>query len=98
MAAQVLTGNRLSDGATVYLTVAGEWTRKIGRAVVAENEAAAAALAESGERAVCERRVVAPYLIEVERVAGDLRPSRYRERLRADGGTSIRFGAAAWSA
>ncbi len=97
MGAQVLTANRLRDGAVVYLSAEGEWVREIDRAAVADDEAAAAALTAAGEGAVAGRRVVAPYLIEVETASGGLKPGRYRERLRAEG-PSIRFGSAVRSA
>ncbi len=97
MVAQILTANRLSDGAVVYLSGDGDWVREIDRAAVAAEEAATTTLTAAGERAVVERRVVTPYLIEVEAVPGGLRPSRYREKLRAEG-PSIRFGPALPSA
>ena len=93
MAAQVLTANRLHDGAVVYLSAEGDWAQDIGRAAVAEEESAAAALAAAGERAVAERRVVTPYLIEVAATSDGLKPCRYRERLRSEG-PSIRLGPA----
>lgn len=94
MALQVITANRLVDGAAVYLSPEGGWIQNIALAAVAESEAEATALAAAGERAVADQVVVAPYLIEVERSAEGIRPKRYRERLRATG-PSIPFGSAA---
>jgi hypothetical protein len=94
MAAQVITANRLVDGAVVYLSADGQWVQSLGEASVAESDAAAAALVAAGERAVAGRLVVAPYLIEVDRGAEGIQPRRHRERLRATG-PSIPFGRAA---
>jgi Protein of unknown function (DUF2849) len=82
---RILTANRLNDGAVVYLDRSGEWTRDLDRAAGAADEPAAGALLAAGERAVAQRLVVAPYLIEVETGKDGLRPLRYRERLRALG-------------
>jgi hypothetical protein len=94
MGAQVITANRLFDGAVVYLSPQGEWVPRIEAAAVADDESAVAALSAAGERAVQEQAVVAPYLIEVERSAQGIRPKRYREQLRASG-PSIAYGASA---
>ncbi|MDF2765442.1 MAG: nitrite reductase [Rhodospirillales bacterium] len=91
MAAQVITANRLVDGAVVYLSADGQWVQSLEEASVAEGEAAAAALVAAGDRAVAGRLVVAPYLIEVDRGPEGIQPRRYRERLRATG-PSIPFG------
>jgi Protein of unknown function (DUF2849) len=91
MGAQVITANRLFDGAVVYLSPQGEWVQRIEAAAVADDAVAAAALIAAGERAVQEQRVVAPYLIEVEATAQSVRPKRYREQLRASG-PSIGYG------
>jgi len=85
MGAQVITANRLFDGAVVYLSPQGDWVQRIEAAAIAEDESAIAALSAAGERAVQEQRVVAPYLIEVETSAQSIRPKRYREQLRASG-------------
>ena len=94
MVAQVITANRLRDGAVVYLSVEGEWVPSLEAAATGLDAAAAAALALEGERAVADCLIVAPYLIEVETTAQGPRPKRYREQLRA-AGPSIAYGAAA---
>jgi hypothetical protein len=91
MALQAITANRLIDGAVVYLSADGAWVPSIASAALAEGEDAAASLAAAGERAVAERVVVAPYLIELERGPDGIRPTRYREQLRALG-PSVPFG------
>jgi hypothetical protein len=82
---QVITANRLSDGRVVFLAEGGHWVEAVGRSRVAESEDSAAALTALAERAVAEREVVAPYLIEVVREGKRLLPRRYREVIRALG-------------
>lgn len=94
MPAQIVTANRLRDGAVVYLSQDGEWTKRIDGAAVAEAEADAAALLAAAEGAVAAQQVVGPYLIAVRRVEGHIEPARYRERLRAEG-PSVPVGRAA---
>jgi len=84
-ALRVITANRLGDGRVVFLADGEHWVEAIGRSCVAETEEAAAALAAIANRASAERKVVAPYLIEVAREGDRLVPRRYRERLRALG-------------
>lgn len=79
---QVLTANRLSDGAVVFLAAGGRWTEHIAAASIAE-KAEAEALAKAGEARAGE--VIAPYLIDVALEAEGPRPLRYRERIRAFG-------------
>ena len=83
---QVVTANRLRDGSVVFLTAGHRWSERIGVSAVAGDEAAAEALLAAAERAVRAGEIVAgPYLIDVEIAAGQLRPLRYREYLRAVG-------------
>ena len=91
MAHQVITANRLRDGAVVYLAGDGAWVTELACAAIAEDAAAAAVLSQAGERAVAEQQVVAPYLIEIETGPEGVRPKRYKELIRARG-PSIRFG------
>jgi hypothetical protein len=83
MAPQMLTANRLRDGAVVFLAPDGRWTEQVdeGRAITEEDEAATLLQAAESAKAV----VVAPYLIEVTQLAGSWVPVRYRERIRAEG-------------
>lgn len=83
---QIVTANRLGDGAVVFFADDGGWSERIARAqVVARSEGEALLVkAEAAAGAV-----VAPYLIDVEaNLAGDATrpmPTRYRERIRAFG-------------
>ena len=88
MTLQIVTANRLRDGIVVYLAEGGQWVEEVGRAAVAGDDESAKALLAEGERAVVERVVVAPYLIEVKAEDGRVVPTRYREVLRALGPSS----------
>ena len=82
---QVLTANRLSDGAPVFLTRDGRWSERIGRARVAREAIAYDLLERIGTAAVAANIVVEPYLVKIEeRHAGPL-PVRHRERMRLRG-------------
>jgi hypothetical protein len=88
MAQQVVTANRLGDGRVVYLADGYLWVEEIGRARVAEDEDAGKALTAIAEKAVADRIVVAPYLIDVKIEGDHVTPTRYREVLRALGPSS----------
>ena len=85
MATQVVTANRLGDGRVVYLADGYLWVEEIGRARVAEDGDAGKALVAIAEKAVADRIVVAPYLIDVKAEGDRVTPTRYREVLRALG-------------
>jgi Protein of unknown function (DUF2849) len=93
MTQQVVTANRLGDGRVVYLADGYQWVEEVGRARVAENEEAGKALVAVAEKAVADRIVVAPYLIDVKAEGDRITPTRYREVLRALGpSTHPEFG------
>ncbi len=90
MADRIVTANRLSDGLVVYLSGAGRgvgWSERIENARVAGDDAAASGLLARAEGPGQEVRVIAPYLIEVDREAGVPRPVSIREEIRAQGPT-----------
>jgi hypothetical protein len=87
MTAQVITGNRLSDGVVVYLDAAGGWSEWIAEARVAEDDAAAAEILRNAEHPAQAVRVIAPYLIDVIIEDGRLRAESKRETIRATGPT-----------
>jgi predicted nucleic acid-binding protein len=82
---QILTANRLADGAVVYLTAAGTWTSEIARSVVAREERAAAALLARGQRDAEAAVVVGPYLIAALEGEEGPRAASLREQIRAAG-------------
>lgn len=85
MSSQVLTANRLIDGAVVFLAVGETWVTRLDDVQVAADKDDAAALEAIGARDVAAQIVVAPYLIDVAEENGHIAPTRYRERIRAFG-------------
>ena len=82
---QILTANRLTDGAVIYLTAIGTWATDIAKSVVAREEKAAGALLARGPRDAEAAIVVAPYLIAAVDGADVPRAASLRERIRAEG-------------
>ena len=85
MTVQIVTANRLDDGAVVYLADDGTWSDRIAGGRLAEGKGDGEALLAAAEAAVAERKVVAPYLIDVLAEDGSLRAVRFKERIRANG-------------
>jgi hypothetical protein len=85
MTIQIVTANRLDDGEVVYLADDGAWSERIAGGRVAEGKEDGAALLAAAETAVAERKVVAPYLIDVVVEDGSPRAVRFKERIRASG-------------
>jgi sulfite reductase (NADPH) hemoprotein beta-component len=83
---QVITANRLADGAVVYMTEAGSWSRDIVDGRAFEKSAAADELARA-EKSVTDCVVVAPYAIDVDVTGERIHAVRYREQIRALGPT-----------
>jgi hypothetical protein len=85
----VLTANRLSDGAVVFLDFDGVWVESLRGAVVARTPDEVRALESRGAFDAARNIVVEPYLVEMHEAAdGGLTPVRFRERVRL-GGPSI---------
>jgi hypothetical protein len=85
----VLTANRLSDGAVVFLDFDGVWVESLRGAVVARSPDEIRALESRGAFDAARNIVVEPYLVEMNESAdGSLTPVRFRERVRL-GGPSI---------
>lgn len=78
---QIFTANDLPTGDVVYWT-GTDWTRDARAAALIDDADAAEAL---GKAEVKARRVIDPYLIDVEIVDGRPWPTRYREIVRASG-------------
>lgn len=87
---EILTGNELMSGATVYLATSGEWVEELQQARVflkEEAEARDAAIAAT-------KKTMRINSLEIETVAlkdGQIVPDRIRERIRAEGPTAPRF-------
>jgi sulfite reductase (NADPH) hemoprotein beta-component len=84
---QIVTGNRLRDGAVIYFAGAGEWTPAIDKALAAEDDRANALLAEA-QVGTPPLPAIGSVLIEVRREGDHLRPVALRERIRATGPTT----------
>jgi hypothetical protein len=83
-APQMVTANRLVDGAVLYLTAANGWSENfVDGAVWADKESAAAALG-AGEQAVKAQLVVGPYVFDVAVTDQGPKPTSVREHIRAD--------------
>ena len=87
MGLQVVTANRLRDGAVVYLEGDGGWSGDVERGATGGGHEAERLLGQ-GQAAEARQLVVGPYLIDVEEREGGIRPVRLRERIRAFGPTT----------
>lgn len=83
--AQIVTANRLRDGAVVYRMQSGGWSNAIAEAEVHRDAGTAADALALAEADALRAIVVAPLLIEIEAAAGAIRPVSLRERIRAEG-------------
>lgn len=82
---QVLTANRLVDGAVIYLSQAGGWVERLDKALVFETKADAEAALAIGTEAERRQILVHAYLFEVHQTGDHLRPVKQREIIRAAG-------------
>ena len=81
---QMATGNALLEGDVVYFTSTGEWSREIGDAAVALNQAAADDLL--ARASAFPNEVVGVYLTEVAiDDHGRAAPAHFREEFRTRG-------------
>ncbi|WP_414832451.1 DUF2849 domain-containing protein [Afifella sp. YEN Y35] len=81
---QVVTANRLEDGAVVWLGAGGHWFEDINAAKVFAPEKVAEGLADA-DAAVSRQEIVGPDAIAVTQAEGEIVPVRLRERIRAQG-------------
>ena len=82
MTVQVVTANRLIDGAVVWLTAQNTWSEVFTESKPLRDEAAAKAALDSAAVDVKARLVVGPYLAEAEETPEGLQPNSARERIR----------------
>jgi hypothetical protein len=82
---EVLTANRLRDGAVVFLNFDGDWVASLLGVVIARSPDEARGLEARGVHDAARNLVVDPYLVEMREVAGVLLPVRQRERVRLSG-------------
>jgi len=82
---QVLTANRLGDGAVVFLNFDGDWAQSLTGVVIARSPDEARGLEARGLFDARRNLVVDPYLADMREAAGALVPLRQRERVRLEG-------------
>ena len=87
---EILTGNELTSGATVYLDSDGRWVEDLQAArVFSKDEAEAKDAALAATKAT--GRIVSLEIEDVNIVEGKIVPVRLRERIRAAGPTAPVF-------
>lgn len=84
---QLVTGNRLRDGAVVYFTGAGGWSTAIDEARLVADDKAESLLAEA-QQGPAPLPTVGAVLIDAVKEGGHVRPLSLRERIRASGPTT----------
>lgn len=87
MTQQMVSANRLTDGLVVYLTTDAGWSERLVDGHIAADETTAERILAVAKQAESDRIVVDSYLIDVANFDGELRPSKYREYIRAEGPT-----------
>ena len=84
---RVITANRLTDGVTVYLDCAANWTPALAEALLLTDMAEQERLMNLAERDVARLVIVDPYPMDAEEGADGPQPVSQRERIRAKGPT-----------
>jgi hypothetical protein len=87
---QVLTGNRLADGAVVYWAGGATWVERVAGALALKEPAQLEAAREAESVAIADRLVASAYLMDVTFQDGVPAPLRMREIIRA-AGPSVRL-------
>ncbi|MBC01182.1 MAG: sulfite reductase [Rhodobacteraceae bacterium] len=85
---KALTANRLIDGEVVWLGRSGQWVEMLQSAWGLETPEAEAEALAIGAKAVADRLLVDPYLIDLRRTEDGIEAVRFRERIRAKGPTT----------
>ena len=88
MTTQIVTANRLDDGAVVYLSADGRWSETVGCARVGTGQDEADALLAAAGQAVADSLIVEAYLVAVTVENGVVRPVHIKEVIRATGPTT----------
>ncbi|WP_179953958.1 DUF2849 domain-containing protein [Denitrobaculum tricleocarpae] len=91
MSVQILTANRLGDGAVVYRAKAGGWTERLSESLLLATPENAAPVLAAAETPQASLEIVGPYLMPVDTRGGQIRPVETREFIRAQG-PSVQFG------
>jgi sulfite reductase (NADPH) hemoprotein beta-component len=97
MTVQIVTANRLRDGAVVYLTAEHTWSEDFSESLPLHDEAVAKAALDGTAADVKARKVVGPYLAEVDETPDGLKPNSARERIRASRLPTITPDVGSWT-
>ncbi len=97
MIVQIVTANRLRDGAVVYLTAERGWSEDFRASLPLRDEATAKAALDGTAADVKARKVVGPYLAEAEETPEGLKPNSARERIRASRFPTITPDVGSWT-
>jgi hypothetical protein len=98
MTVQVVTANRLRDGAIVWLTAENAWSETFAESKPLRDEAEAKAALDAAGVDVKAQVVVGPYLAEVEETPEGLQAASARERIRASRLPTITPDQGSWTA
>ncbi|MGI9308426.1 MAG: DUF2849 domain-containing protein [Gammaproteobacteria bacterium] len=82
---QIIIANSLRDGRVVFLREDQQWSEQIADACVVTSTEEAERVLAVALQAETANAVIDPYLIDVEDKNGELRPTVYREYIRACG-------------
>lgn len=85
MTLKIVTANRIGDGVVVFLAEGERWTERVHESLVTDGEEEEAQLMAVAKKFNRDAVVIEPYLIDVTREGDEIRPVRYRERIRAFG-------------
>ncbi len=83
----VITANSLDDGAVVFRTASGSWSRRIEDAEILDGKEPSATALAAAEADAAVNIVVEPYAVAVTVEPAGLVPLRLREKIRAAGPT-----------
>ena len=83
---KAITANELHVGNVLFLAENGTWSGEFSKAALFDAEGFGAAL-QAAQQDELNGLVIGVYEIDVEETAEGLRPSKFRERIRAEGPT-----------
>jgi hypothetical protein len=84
---QVITANRLADGAVVFVGQRQMWVERLAEATVFSDQESSAAALLSAQKDEQANLVIDVYAVDVAARSGGLAPVKLREAIRAQGPT-----------
>ncbi len=87
---KVITANRLLEGDAVWLTAAGDWSGRMGDALLIEDEQTAQAKLALAQ--TMPHLIVGAYLVEAVQTANGPAPTHFRETFRTRGPSNYQHG------